>query len=429
LGVETRKISTMGVTKNYDYSEKTELKKNCSTVTVKRIFYVIVVMLVIGSVIFSFVYPPLKFQEIEQKQHDANDETRKDVNNSLRLFINEHIIPAVNEIQQLKTENKSVSNSGQELRQSFQDMRDHLNVLILKVGNLSAVSTVNSSSDSEMSRLFLELNDTRNSLVRLQTKLTKLNSSVHNYIMPFVNKAVTDLSQELNILRISTAANITELWKRWRRTDAEMEDVVKLLAQQNETFHFKMAYHSDTLYSEEKDVERKQSKFHNDTRRMLNSLHGQLNETRRGILQSVDNRIAQANKTWHEALEDVVRSLHSSVAKIDAKVNKLQKRTYVLIDEVKDDLSKAKAKFQENDRKHDQAISGAATKMESVQNRVTKLEGERNSDIQTIAELKDERNSDMEKWNWNTQMIVIFVCLGINFLLTFIILFNVYCCK
>jgi chromosome segregation ATPase len=192
--------------------------------------------------------------------------------------------------------------------------------------------------------------------------------------MPFVSKAVNDLRQELNILSNSTTASISELRKYWSRAGAEVE------------------------------------------------------ETRRGIQNSVDNRIAQANKTLHEALEDAVQSLHSSLAKVDAKVNKLQKRTNVLIDEVKDDLSKAKAKFQENDRKHDQAISGAATKMESVQNRVTKLEGERNSDIQTIDELKDERNSDTEKWNWNKQMIVIFVCLGINFLLT-LILFKVYCCK
>jgi ElaB/YqjD/DUF883 family membrane-anchored ribosome-binding protein len=340
-------------------------------VTAKRIFFGIVIVAGICQMVFPFLYPTLKIGKLEQSVHDLKGEIRKNDNESLYHFINERISAA---IQQLKTENKSAANPEQELRQSFEAMRDHIYVLILKVGNLSAFSTMNSSSDSKMSRLFWKLNATKNKLVRLRTKLTKLNYSVQNYIMPFVSKAVNDLRQELNILSNSTTASISELRKYWSRAGAEVE------------------------------------------------------ETRRGIQNSVDNRIAQANKTLHEALEDAVQSLHSSLAKVDAKVNKLQKRTNVLIDEVKDDLSKAKAKFQKNDRKHDQAISGAARKMESVQNRVTKLEGERNSDIQTIDELKNERNSDMEKWNWNKQMIVIFVCLGINFLLT-LILFKVYCCK
>ena len=380
---------------------KEKLKELCRTTAAKRVFFVIVVVVVICQAVFPFLYPTLKMEKLEQELHDAKYEIRKDINNSLRHFITKSINAAVDEIQQLKTEDRPIPNSEQELRQSFEDIRSHLNALILKVGNLSAVSTVNSSFDSKMSHLFWKLNTTKNKLVRLRTKLTKLNYSIHNDMMPFVAEAMNDLRQQLSIVRNSTTANVSELWKQLGRADAEIEDVVKLFAKQNQTFHFKMAYHSDVLYSELKDVERKQSRFHNNTTRVLNELRSDLNETRHGLHQSIDNQIADVNKTWHERLENAVGFLHSSVEKVDTKVDginhKLEKRINVSISkqsEIKDDLSKVKANFQENDRKLNLTISGQASKIDKTQKRVASLENERKSDSEMIQDLKNKRNSD-----------------------------------
>ena len=359
---------------------KEKLKELCCTTAAKRVFIVIVVVVVIFQAFFSCLYPTLKVKKLEE--------------------VTESISAAVDEIQQLKTEDRPISNSEQELRQSFEDMRSHLNALILKVGNLSAVSTVNSSFDSKLSHLFWKLNTTKNKLVRLRTKL---NYSIHNDMMPFVAEAMNDLRQELSILRNSTTAHVSELWKQLGRADAEIEDFVKLFAQQNQTFHFKMAYHSDVLYSELKDVERKQSSFHNNTRRVLNELRSDLNETRHGLEQSVDSKIAQVNKTWHERLENAVGFLHSSVEKVDTKVDginhKLQKRINVSISEqseIKDDLSKAKANFLENDRKLNLKISGQASKIDKTQERVASLENERKSDSEMIQDLRKKRKLDLQ---------------------------------
>ena len=376
----------MKLSQVYELS-KEKLKELCCTSAAKRLFFAIVVVVGICQAVFPFLYPTLKVKELEQKLHDAKYEIRKDINNSLRHFVTESIGAAVDEIQKLKTEDKPVPNTEQELRQSFEDIRSHLNALILKVGNLSVVLTMNSSSDSKMSHLFWKLNATKNKLVRIRTKLTKLNYSVHNDMMPFVAEAMNDLRMELSIVRNSTAANVSELWKQWSRTNAEIEDVVKLFAQQNQTFHFKMAYHSDVLYSELKDVKRKQSRFHNNSRRVQNELLSDINETRHGL----------------EKLQNIVGFVHSSVEKVDTKVNginhKLQKRINVSISkqsEMKDDLSKAKANFQENDRKLNLKISGEASKIDKTQKRVANLGNERKSDAKMIQDLTEKRKSDLQ---------------------------------
>ena len=389
----------MKLSQVYELS-KEKLKELYSIVVAKHVCYSILVAVVICLAGFFFLYPILKIEKLEQKLRNLNNEIRNDVHNSSRRFINEHISAAINKMQ-LKTKAEPAPNTGQELRQSFEDIRKHLNILILKSANLGAVLILNCSSDSKMSRLFWKLNSTKNKLVRLRTKLIMLNYSVHSDMVPFVAKAVSDLRQGLDMLRNSTTAKVGELWKRWGRTDTEIEDVVKLFAQQNQTFRFKMAHHLDLLFSEVKDVEKKQSKMYNNTKGMITHLLGKWNETRHGNQKSVDNQIVPVNKTWHEALQDAVESLHLSVARIDAKVNEIkqefQKHKNISISkqsEIKDDLLKAKANFQENDGRHDLKISDQALKIDRILERVVKLEHERKSDLQIIQDLKDRRQSD-----------------------------------
>ena len=313
----------MKKSQNYEKvpNEEPEKEPTASSCSVKRVLLgFVVVVLFIGQVVFTSLYPTLKINKLEQKLNVANEETQK----SLRHFTNERIGARINEIKQMNTKDNS------ELRQSFKDANDHLNVLIFTVGNLSAVVLrMKSSSDLKMSRLRWNLNATKDTLIRLQTELTQLNYSVHTDMVPFVVEAVNDLRQELK------------------------------------------------------------SMFHNDT---LKQLRSQLNETRHGLQRSVGNQIARANKTWQKALKDSIGSLHSLVAKIDVKVNGIKQELLKSINnkqkEMKDDFSQMKAKFQEKDRKCDVAISGQESKIESMEKRIAKLEnaadGLLKTDIQLI---------------------------------------------
>jgi vacuolar-type H+-ATPase subunit I/STV1 len=292
----------------------------------------------------------------------------------------------------MKTGNRSEPNTGHDLRQSFSDIKGHLDVLVETVGNLSAlVLRMNSSSGSTISRLRSNLNETKNDLIRLQNELTELNKSVHTDIAPFIISAVNDVRKELDMLRKSTTANVSGLWKHWNRTDAEIEDIIKMIAQQNETLHFKIAYHSDVLYSEVKDIEKKQSRFHNYTNRNMKNIRSEMNQTRQSLQHTFNTEIARVNTSWHKALEDIDGSLRLSVTKVKVKVDRikqdLQNSMNNIIkeqNEIKDDFSKTKAGFQENDRKHDSAISNQASEMKSMKKRIETLEGKLDSKTRKI---------------------------------------------
>ena len=277
------------------------------------------------------------------KEHDIG----KNRNNSLRSFIEEieRIRERVQKLQPNKTTNTT---------KAFQDIKDHLNFLISSLGrNLSA-------DGARVSRLRFELNATKNELTKAES-------------------------------------NIDELWQHWNRTNAVVEDLTKLLTKQNETFHFKIAYHSDALYSEVKDVEMKQTKFQNETNNFLESLRNQLNATRQNLEQRLDDKISRANKSWHQALEDSVKSARSSMEKINVKADGMKQELQKSIDnikqqqsEFKNDLSKTKTDFQEKDRKHDSAISDQVSKTGGLKDRIAKLESERWSDTLKITSQKNK---------------------------------------
>jgi chromosome segregation ATPase len=395
---EYTKVNTMDPEESQVHVNLTEGKLTASY-TMKRILLGIVIGVVLCLAFFAFLCSIILLKKVnefnKQRLNDAKHEIR---------FIRRISARIDGEIQQMRTKDKSSPNTRHELRQSFEDIKDHLNVLIFTVGNLSAVVLrMNSSSDAKISRLRWNLNATNNKLLRLQTELTQLNYSVRRDVLPFIVAAVNDLRQELNVLRNSTTTNVSELWKHWNQTNTEVEDIVKLMVQQNKTLHFKMAYQSDFLYSELKTAEKKQSKFLNDTNKIVTELRTELSQTRHSLQENIDNQIVLANKTWHKALEDAIGSLLSSVAKIDIKVDGIKQELQKSINnniniqrEVKDDFSKTKSQFQEKDRKHDLAISGHDSKMESMKERIAKLEAERKLDLQMIGEQKQELQ-DLQK--------------------------------
>ena len=281
------------------------------------------------------------------KKHDIE----KNKNNSLRPFTEEfeRIRERVQKLQPNKTTNTTTA---------FQDIKEHLNFLISSLGrNLSA-------DGSRVSRLRFELN--------AKNELTKAES------------------------------NIDKLWKRWNRTNAAVEDLTELLTKQNETLHFKIAY-SDALFSEVKNVELKQTKFQNETNKILNELRNQLKTTRQNLEQRLDdNRISGADKSWHRALEDSVKSARSSIEDINVKADGMKQELQKSIDnikqqqsEFKNDLSKTKTDFQEKHRNHDSEISAQVSKTGGLKDGIAKLESERLSDTLTITSLK-KKLQDLE---------------------------------
>ena len=340
----------------------------------------------------------------ENKWNSAKDEIKRNVNESLRLFVSRQIGIGIDKFKQIKTKNTNLSNPGFELRQSFKDIQDHMNSLIFSLGNLSTVVLkMNSSSDSKVSLLRRNLNDTRNTLISMRDELTQLNDSVHTEMVHFVVSSMNNLRQELTILRNSTATIVTELRKHWNRTDAEIEDIIKLMVQQNETLHFKIAYHSDVLYSKVKYIENKQSKFHNDTHRNLKELRGELNQTRSSLQKNFQNQILWINKTWYEALKDINGYLRLSMNKINMKIAAIKEQFQTNITgivnqqkEIKREFAKTKAGFQENDRKHHSAISGQAQKMNSMEKRIEDLEENLDSKTRKMKTL-EQKVQNLEK--------------------------------
>ncbi len=377
-------------------------KQKCA---VKRVLLAVGIVFAIVTVCLIILasYLTLKINKLENEINSLNkeneykrqlsavqDKIMKKINISMRYFSDKRMTDLIrNEIEQMKTGNRSEPNTGHDLRQNLSDINDHLDVLVETVGNLSAlVLRMNSSSGSTISRLRSNLNETKNDLIRLQNELTELNKSVQTDIAPFIISAVNDVRKELDMLRKSTTANVSGLWKHWNRTDAEIGDIIKMIAQQNETLHFKIAYHSDVLYSEVKDIEKKQSRFHNYTNRNMKNIRSEMNQTRQSLQHIFNAEIARVNTSWHKALEDIDGSLRLSVTKMKVKVDKIKQNLQNSMNniikeqnEIKDDLSKTKASFQENDRKHD---SNQASEIKSMKKRIETLEGKLDSKTRNI---------------------------------------------
>ena len=132
------------------------------------------------------------------------------------------------------------------------------------------------------------------------------------------------LVEAVGCLSPTTTANVSALWKHWNRTDAAIEDIIKLIAQQNETIHFKIAYHSNVLYSKVKAIERKQSRFHNYTVRNMKDIRGEHNQTQHHLEQTFDTKLPQANASWHKAIQDIDGSLRLFITNINEKVDSVK---------------------------------------------------------------------------------------------------------
>jgi hypothetical protein len=362
-------------------TEKSQVCFESPKCSVKRVSFVVIAIFVVAQLILDCLNT-IQINSLKKENEyykgqmsDMKVEMLNKVNKTEISFL-------LNKIQHIKTANKSSPNTGDDVRESFKDIKEHLDVLVETIGNLSAVVLrMNTSTDLTISRLRRNLNGTKEYLIRVRNEVTQLNYSLRTDMLPFVVGAVNDLRQELNFLRNSTMANVSELWRHWNRTDAEIEAIIALMAQQNESLHFKIAYHSDVLYAEVKDVEKKQLKFHNDTKINLKELRSDLNQTQHNLQKNLDNQIARVNKTWRKDLEDIDAYLRLSMKNINVKVDgikkELEKNRNDFISkqqELKDDFVKTKASFQEKDRKHDKAISGHETKMESMEKRIAKVE-------------------------------------------------------
>ena len=315
---------------------------------------------------------------------------------SLRRFTDERINTIQKEIRQMKPLSDNTRLTEGDWRPIFKQIQSHLNALLLTTGNLSRdISRMNVSSNSKLSRLSGSLNAIRNDIIRLQNELTQLNKSVHSDITSFVTSAVNDLRQELN-------KTITKIARLSERTDSEIDDIVKLLSQQNETLHFKIAYHSDALLSEVKSIEEKQTKFHNDTTKTLKKVRNELNQTKVSLQQNIINEISRANDSLHKELQVVknsVGSVRASIKKINGNVNEIKNNFQTKINDILDkqkkmqkDFAETKAKFQEEHRKYDASSADQVTKMESMRRKIENLERKQREDSSKI----DKQNQEIK---------------------------------
>jgi hypothetical protein len=249
---EYTKVSTMDPEESQVHVNLTEgkLKASC---TIKRVLLGIVIVIGFCLAFFAFLCSVILIKKVnefnKQRLNDAKDEIR---------FVRQISARIDGEIQQMRSKDKSASNTGRELRQSFEDIKDHLNVLIYTIGNLSAVVLrMNSSSDSKMSRLRWNLNATNNKLMRLQTELTQFNYSV------------------------------------------------------NKTLHFKMAYHFDVCYSEVKTVEKElQENVENQIALANKTWHKTFDDAIRSLLSSVTKTDAKVDGTKQELQKSINNNIN-----------------------------------------------------------------------------------------------------------------------
>ena len=381
-----------------DDSEDGTPKSKCS---LKRILWGILIFILGGLIILVSCYLVPKIIELEHEINALKKENKyyeNQTSNELTKRINEHEISfrrlienrssdLQKEILQIKAENKSASNARDDLRQSFEDIKDHIDAVIVEIfANLSKLVLSQKSSLDSISSLHSNLNETQNDLIRLRKKLTQLNSTLYTATLPFIVGAMDNLKQEVNTLRNSTTASVRELLKHWNRTDAEVEDVIKLLSRQNESLHFKIAYHSDVLSSEVHDVEKKQSKFRNYTIRNMKDIRIKINQTQQSLQQTLSNAITRANTSWHKRLADITKSLRLSMKKIHERIDEIKKGLETNMDNIineqkgiKTDFSEMKTRFQEKDRKHDSDISAQRSEMKKVKKTIKDLEEKLNS--------------------------------------------------
>ena len=362
--------------------------------TLKRVSLAVVIILGIVATVALMCYLITENKELEYENSSLKKENEgskkqmshmkdqiKLINGSLRDFVDKRIGDLIQE-QTERTKPTIISkpnhkpNTTHDLGQSLQNMKDHLDVLVETVGNLTALLfRMNSSSDSAISRLRTNFIETKNDLLRLRNELTALNKSVHTDIAPSIISAVKEVKRELDMLRDTTTANVSGLWKHWNRTDAEIEDIIKLMSHQNETLHFKIAYHSDVLYSKVKALEKKQSRFHNYTMKNTKEIRDELDQTRQHLEQTFNTKIARANASWHKAIQDIDRSLRLSVTNLNKKMNSIKQELQENMSNiVKDEFSKMEKDFQEKDRKHDSALSTQKSKLKSMETRLETLE-------------------------------------------------------
>ncbi|XP_046858746.1 dynein regulatory complex subunit 4-like [Xenia sp. Carnegie-2017] len=285
-----------------------------------------------------------------------------------------------------------------ETHKNINAIRQNLNGLVLVVANLTlTVSNSRNLSHTKILRLRTLLNRVKVDLKRLQRKVNHLNESIYKDTRKYLVSATQDLRHDINGLQnwtILTARNLSELWRRWNRTDTEVEDIIKLIRQHNETLHFKIAYHSDALSIKIKDVENKQSRFENRTLRDQLTLTQALNKSVSGLKRMIRKEIQQTNATFHNALENAVEVLRSLVRNVNLKIGRINRKLREDMasisnkqTEIETNFSKTKAKFQEKDRKHDSAISQSNQDVARLQNKMTILQSSLDSKTNEIVEI------------------------------------------
>ncbi|CAB3983227.1 Hypothetical predicted protein [Paramuricea clavata] len=291
---------------------------------------------------------------------------------------------------------------------SFENITNDVENILSELDNLTlSLLRINTTSDGKIRNLRNILKAIKGDLRLSRTAFTQINRSLRNDLMQVrksLSLAVKGLKNGLRRLNDTTTEKTDDLWRYWNETNTEFQQSLEKMARQNTTFHLIVDRHSDTLYSEVKDVEKKLAQLSNKTfivtKKDKQNLQKELNKTRRILKDAFQNEISRTNASLSKKIESFETQLSSSFAnvktKIDAVQNQLQKNITHLKDKqknIKDDLSKTKLNLQAVDSRQDTNISALAVKIQYVTSNLNNnLDSEKNKRLQLEKEVQNLRS-------------------------------------
>jgi predicted nucleic acid-binding Zn-ribbon protein len=291
---------------------------------------------------------------------------------------------------------------------SFENIANDVEHILSELDNLTlSLLRINTTSDGKIRNLRNVLKAIKGDLRLTRTTFTQINGSLRNdltQVRKSLSLAVKGLKNGLRRLNDTTTEKTDDLWRYWNQTNTEFQQSLEKMARQNTTFHLIVDRHSDTLYSEVKDVEKKLARLSNKTfivtKKDKQNLQKELNKTRRILKDAFQNEISRTNASLSKKIESFETQLSSSFANVKTKIhavqNQLQKNITHLKDKqknIKDDLSKTKLNLQAVDSRHDTNISALAVKIQYVTSDLNNnLDSEKDKRLQLEKEVRDLRS-------------------------------------
>ena len=310
------------------------------------------------------------------------------------------------------------------------------NTLDKIVDNLTVLVTKSSNhTETKILRLQTLLKSVTINLKLLKNKVMQTNEWINKDTWISLVSATQKLRQDVNELQnltILTSRNLSLQCRRWNFSDAEVEDILSLIRQQNETLKFV------ALSTKIKHIKQKQFRFENKTRRDQLDLRQALKKSELGCKKMIEDEIEKAKTSFQDSFENT-NDVNLKVGEIDTKFQKKMTSISNKQKTMENDLSQAKGEFQGKDREHDQAISDFILEVQGLKSKLTNLQSsldKKTDDISTISDQLASANSnniDLKKRvktleeSSHLMTIALAVCSGVIGVLALISMIYLFC--